>query len=125
MPAGLDRITLFCFGASYAVALLLELLHLLRPRPVLRILSLVQAHFQEYLLRGMVDSLHDGHTTFLSPDEARRRQETSFVGIGVLLSRPQEMARMRQQGVETARQYTWDHVIELMLRRLQYLAVRR
>ena len=40
MPAGLDRITLFCFGASYAVALLLELLHLLRPRPVLRILSL-------------------------------------------------------------------------------------
>src|SRR5262245_53023995 len=31
-----DRITLFCFGASYAVALLLELAHLFRPWRMLR-----------------------------------------------------------------------------------------
>jgi carboxyl-terminal processing protease len=42
------------------------------------------------VLRGMVASLNDGHTSFLTPDEARRRQETSFAGIGVLLSRPQD-----------------------------------
>src|SRR5205085_10477468 len=35
------------------------------------------------------DSLHDGHTSFLTPDEAKRRNETSFAGIGVLFSRPQ------------------------------------
>jgi ABC-type transport system involved in cytochrome c biogenesis permease subunit len=35
-----DRITLFCFQASYAVALSLELIQLLKPRPVLRLLSL-------------------------------------------------------------------------------------
>jgi ABC-type transport system involved in cytochrome c biogenesis permease subunit len=32
----MDRITVFCFGASYAVALVLELLHLLRPLRVER-----------------------------------------------------------------------------------------
>jgi ABC-type transport system involved in cytochrome c biogenesis permease subunit len=36
----LDRITLFCFEASYAVALILELLQLVRPRLVLRFLAL-------------------------------------------------------------------------------------
>lgn len=40
MPAFLERITLFCFGASYAVALLLELLQMFRPRPVVRVLGL-------------------------------------------------------------------------------------
>jgi hypothetical protein len=30
---------------------------------------------------------------------------------------------MRQMGIETARQYTWDHVLDILLRRLQYLAV--
>jgi glycosyltransferase involved in cell wall biosynthesis len=40
-----------------------------------------------------------------------------------LLSRPAEVARMRQMGIETARQYTWDHVLDILLRRLQYLAV--
>ncbi|MFL5242784.1 MAG: cytochrome c biogenesis protein CcsA [Gemmataceae bacterium] len=35
-----DRITLFCFQASYAVALSLELVQLVQPRPVLRLLSL-------------------------------------------------------------------------------------
>src|ERR1051326_4954822 len=32
----MQRITLFCFGASYAVSLALELWHLIRPRPVYR-----------------------------------------------------------------------------------------
>src|SRR5262249_2956737 len=36
----LERITLFCFGASYATAFLLELLRLLRPRPVLRLAAI-------------------------------------------------------------------------------------
>jgi carboxyl-terminal processing protease len=49
-----------------------------------------QAHPDWMVLRGMVASLNDGHTSFLTPDEARRRQETSFAGIGVLLSRPQD-----------------------------------
>jgi ABC-type uncharacterized transport system permease subunit len=35
------RITVFCFAASYAVALALELLHLRRPRPIQRVLGLV------------------------------------------------------------------------------------
>jgi ABC-type transport system involved in cytochrome c biogenesis permease subunit len=34
-----ERVTVFCFGASYALALLLELIHLLRPQPYLRLLS--------------------------------------------------------------------------------------
>lgn len=40
-----------------------------------------------------------------------------------LLGRPEETERMRRRGTETARQYTWDHVLDLLLRRLQYLAV--
>ncbi len=36
----LDRISFLCFGASYGVALLLELLQLLRPRAVLRVTGL-------------------------------------------------------------------------------------
>jgi carboxyl-terminal processing protease len=38
----------------------------------------------------MAESLHDGHTAFLTPDEVRRSHETSFAGIGVLFSRPQD-----------------------------------
>jgi len=38
----------------------------------------------------MAESLHDGHTSFMTPDEARRRNETSFAGVGVLMSRPQD-----------------------------------
>jgi carboxyl-terminal processing protease len=49
-----------------------------------------QAHADWAILRGMADSLHDGHTTFMTPDEARRSHETSFAGIGVLMSRPQD-----------------------------------
>lgn len=40
MPALLSRVTVFCFAASYAVALALELWHLMRPRPILRYLAL-------------------------------------------------------------------------------------
>ena len=36
----LDKVTFTCFAASYALALLLELLHLLWPRPLLRVLAL-------------------------------------------------------------------------------------
>jgi ABC-type uncharacterized transport system permease subunit len=36
MLAFLDRVTVFCFAASYGVALALELWHLVRPRPILR-----------------------------------------------------------------------------------------
>jgi carboxyl-terminal processing protease len=49
-----------------------------------------QAHPDWMVLRSMADSLHDGHTSFMTPDEARRRNETSFAGIGVLMSRPQD-----------------------------------
>jgi len=48
-----------------------------------------QARPDWMVLRGMTESLADGHTSFLTPDEARRRHETSFAGIGVLLSRQQ------------------------------------
>ncbi len=35
----LERVSIFCFAASYGSALLLELWHLLRPRPILRYVS--------------------------------------------------------------------------------------
>ncbi len=37
----LERVTVFCFAASYGVAFLVELLQLLRPRPALRLVGLV------------------------------------------------------------------------------------
>jgi len=40
MTLPLERITVLCFGASYAVALALELLRQWRPRPLLRLLAL-------------------------------------------------------------------------------------
>lgn len=49
-----------------------------------------QNHPDWVALRSMADSLHDGHTSFLTPDEAARSHETSFAGIGVLMSRPQD-----------------------------------
>jgi carboxyl-terminal processing protease len=48
-----------------------------------------QTHPDWLVMRAMTTSLNDGHTIFFTPDEARRAQETSFVGIGVVLSRPQ------------------------------------
>jgi ABC-type uncharacterized transport system permease subunit len=41
MPEVLKNVTAFCFAASYGIALTLELLQLVRPRPILRVLSLV------------------------------------------------------------------------------------
>jgi ABC-type uncharacterized transport system permease subunit len=40
MPPFIERVTVFCFAASYAVALVLELWRLLRPRPILRYVSI-------------------------------------------------------------------------------------
>ena len=40
MPALLERVTIFCFAASYGTALLLELLSPFQPRPVQRLLGL-------------------------------------------------------------------------------------
>jgi carboxyl-terminal processing protease len=50
----------------------------------------LQNHTDWSVLRSMADSLKDGHTSFMTPDEARRRNETSFAGIGVRMSRPQD-----------------------------------
>jgi ABC-type transport system involved in cytochrome c biogenesis permease subunit len=41
MAETLGKVTAFCFAASYGVALALELLQLVRPRPILRVLSLI------------------------------------------------------------------------------------
>jgi carboxyl-terminal processing protease len=49
-----------------------------------------QNHADWMVLRSMADSLHDGHTSFLTPDEVARSHETSFAGIGVVMSRPQD-----------------------------------
>jgi carboxyl-terminal processing protease len=49
-----------------------------------------RTHPDWVVLRAMADSLHDGHTSFMTPDEAERSHETSFAGIGVLMSRPQD-----------------------------------
>jgi ABC-type transport system involved in cytochrome c biogenesis permease subunit len=40
MPAVIERITVLCFAASYAVALALEIWHLLAPRPIARLVGL-------------------------------------------------------------------------------------
>ncbi|HEX8967104.1 MAG TPA: S41 family peptidase [Chloroflexota bacterium] len=49
-----------------------------------------QNHADWLVLRSMADSLHDGHTSFMTPTEVSRTHETSFAGIGVLMSRPQD-----------------------------------
>jgi ABC-type transport system involved in cytochrome c biogenesis permease subunit len=41
MQPSLQNVSRFCFGASYAVALILELVQLLRPRPTARIAGLI------------------------------------------------------------------------------------
>jgi C-terminal peptidase prc len=49
-----------------------------------------QEHPDWAVLKSMAESLHDGHTTFLTPQDVQRRNETSFAGIGVLLSKPED-----------------------------------
>ncbi len=48
-----------------------------------------QVHPDWMVMRAMTASLNDGHTIYFTPEEARRLQETSFAGIGVVLSKPQ------------------------------------
>jgi len=67
-----DRITLFCFQASYAVALALELVQLLQPRPVQRLLSLgfgwagFLAHTLYLVAQGPPLASQYGSTLFLA-----------------------------------------------------------
>lgn len=68
----LDKITRFCFGASYAVALLLEILQLLRPRPVPR-----------WLAVGFGGAGLFAHTVFLA---VQRPPLSSQLGSLLLLS---------------------------------------
>jgi glycosyltransferase involved in cell wall biosynthesis len=54
----------------------------------------------------------------LDTDDAHEIEAT----VVDLLGRPEETDRMRRRGIETARDYTWDKVLDLLLRRLQYVA---
>lgn len=47
-----------------------------------------ETHPDWVALKAMADSLHDGHTSFLTPSDEQQRSETSFVGIGVVLFAP-------------------------------------
>jgi ABC-type transport system involved in cytochrome c biogenesis permease subunit len=67
-----DRITIFCFGASYTVALVLELVQLLGPRAVPRLLALafggagLLAHTLYLLVRPLSLSSQVGSLLFLA-----------------------------------------------------------
>jgi ABC-type transport system involved in cytochrome c biogenesis permease subunit len=67
-----DRITIFCFGASYTVALVLELIQLLGPRAVPRLLGLafggagLLAHTLYLLVRPLSLSSQIGSLLFLA-----------------------------------------------------------
>lgn len=41
MSGFMERVTIFCFAASYGVALALEVWHQLQPRPILRVISVI------------------------------------------------------------------------------------
>jgi ABC-type uncharacterized transport system permease subunit len=70
-----ERITVYCFGASYALALLLELIHLFRPRAYLRLLSNVLGG------AGLL-----AHTLFLAaPLFLERREPTLASQFGSIL----------------------------------------
>jgi carboxyl-terminal processing protease len=49
-----------------------------------------QARPDQAAIRGMLASLNDTHTTFISPQDRQRMAETSYVGIGIRLSKPEE-----------------------------------
>ena len=75
MPQGVEhffeRVTIFCFAASYGTALLLEVVHLLRPRPAVRLFSL-----------GFGSAGLLAHTIFLAvqrPDLATRAGSLLFL----------------------------------------------
>ena len=60
----IERVTIFCFAASYGVALGLELWHLARPRPILRVVSL---GFGAAGLFAQILFLAAGHVSLVSP----------------------------------------------------------
>ena len=41
------------------------------------------------VLRKMLDSLNDDHTSFMEPADVRRMGETNFTGVGIRMTRPQ------------------------------------
>jgi carboxyl-terminal processing protease len=45
------------------------------------------SHADWIVVRHMVESLADGHSLFLTPDDVKRRNETTYGGIGVRLAR--------------------------------------
>jgi carboxyl-terminal processing protease len=49
-----------------------------------------QARPDQAAVRGMLASLNDTHTTYIDPQERRRMAETSYVGVGIRLSKPEE-----------------------------------
>ncbi|HKI31180.1 MAG TPA: cytochrome c biogenesis protein CcsA [Gemmataceae bacterium] len=67
-----ERVTVFCFAASYAVAFVAELLQLLRPRPVLRLVSVgfgcagLLAHTIFLAVQRPGLASRDGYLLFLS-----------------------------------------------------------
>src|SRR5262249_54332162 len=72
MPSAVERITVFCFAASYGVALVLELWHHFQPRPIGRLLSLVfgaaglVAHTAYILVQMLPLSTPQGSLLFLA-----------------------------------------------------------
>jgi C-terminal processing protease CtpA/Prc len=49
-----------------------------------------EARPDQAAVRGMLASLNDTHTTFIDPAERRRMAETTYVGVGIRLSKPEE-----------------------------------
>jgi carboxyl-terminal processing protease len=49
-----------------------------------------EARPDQAAIRGMLASLNDSHTTFIDPAERRRMAETTYVGVGIRLSKPEE-----------------------------------
>jgi carboxyl-terminal processing protease len=48
-----------------------------------------QARPDQAAVRGMLASLDDSHTTYISPEDRRRMAETSYVGVGIRLTKPE------------------------------------
>jgi carboxyl-terminal processing protease len=49
-----------------------------------------QARPDQAAIRGMLASLNDTHTVYIDPQDRRRMAETSYVGVGIRLSKPEE-----------------------------------
>jgi carboxyl-terminal processing protease len=49
-----------------------------------------EARPDQAAIRGMLASLNDSHTTYIDPAQRRRMAETSYVGVGIRLSKPEE-----------------------------------